>query len=88
MYIDVTVTFSAFRKTVSQHPKLTNKSVLHEVYICLKGTELSFPWCIYMACGTSDCHPFKSRSSRHLLTVGSFLKDFLYALIFLYFFFL
>ena len=43
MYIDVTVTFSAFRKAVSQHPKLTSKSVLHEVYICLKGTELSFP---------------------------------------------
>ena len=35
-----------------------------------------------------DINAFKSRINRHLLNVGSFLKDFLCALIFLSFFFL
>ena len=35
-----------------------------------------------------DLNGFKSRSNRHLLTVGSFETDFLYALIFFWFFFL
>ena len=37
---------------------------------------------------THDLSGFKSRINRHLLTVGSFWRDFLYALIFLCFFFL
>ena len=37
---------------------------------------------------TYDLNAFKSRINRHLLTVGSFKRDFLYALIFLWFFFL
>ena len=37
---------------------------------------------------TYDLNGFKSRINRHLLTVGSFSRDFLYALIFLDFFFL
>ena len=37
---------------------------------------------------TFDLSGFKSRINRHLLIVGFFKKDFLYALIFLYFFFL
>ena len=36
---------------------------------------------------TYDLNGFKSRINRHLLTVGSFKRDFLYALIFLCFFF-
>ena len=41
-------------------------------------------------CFPLGCDPngFKSRINRHLLTVGSFERDFAYALIFLYFFFL
>ena len=35
-----------------------------------------------------DLNVFKSKINRHLLTVGSCLIDFLYALIFLSFFFL
>ena len=35
-----------------------------------------------------DLRGFKSRINRHLLTVGSFWEDFLYALIFVWFFFL
>ena len=34
---------------------------------------------------TCDLNGFKSRTNRHLLTVGSFSADFLYALTFLYF---
>ena len=37
---------------------------------------------------TYDLNGFKSRINRHHLTVGSLLTDFLYALIFLYIFFL
>ena len=37
---------------------------------------------------TYNLNGFKSRINRHLLTVGSFWRDFLYALIFLCFFFL
>ena len=37
---------------------------------------------------TYDLNGFKCRINRHLLTVGSFWRDFLYALIFLCFFFL
>ena len=37
---------------------------------------------------TNDLNGFKSRIKWHLLSVGSFWTDFLYALIFLYFFFL
>ena len=37
---------------------------------------------------TYNLYGFKSRINRHLLTVGSFERDFLYALIFLCFFFL
>ena len=37
---------------------------------------------------TFDLNGFRSRINRRLLTVGFFLRDFLYALIFLYFFFL
>ena len=37
---------------------------------------------------TYNINGFKSRINRHLLTVGSFLRDFLYALTFLCFFFL
>ena len=37
---------------------------------------------------TYDQTGFKSRINRHLLSVGSFYRDFLYALIFLCFFFL
>ena len=35
-----------------------------------------------------DLNGFESRINRYLLVVGSFLANFLYALIFLYFFFL
>ena len=53
------------------------------------------PWTgRFWNCLPIDCLPlnynlngFKSRINRHLLTVGSFLRDFLYALIFLWFFF-
>ena len=37
---------------------------------------------------TYDLNGFKSRTNRHLLTAGSFLTDFLYALTYLCFFFL
>ena len=37
---------------------------------------------------TYDLSGFKSRINRHLLTLGSFWTDFLYAVIFLFFFFL
>ena len=37
---------------------------------------------------TYDLNNFQSRINRHLLSVGSFERDFLYALIFLCFFFL
>ena len=37
---------------------------------------------------TYNLNGFKSRTNRHLLTVGSHQRDFLYALIFLCFFFM
>ena len=42
--------------SVSQHPKLTNKSVFHNVYIRPKVSEIRFPRGKKTSCGSSGCH--------------------------------
>ena len=55
---------------VSQHPKLTNKSVFHDKYIRPKDTELGFSWCIYMSCGNSGYHSVGAYYGPLVTTLG------------------
>lgn len=57
-------------KSVSRHPTLTNKSEFHDVYICPKGTEPSFPLCICASCGSSVYHPKGAYSGPLVIMLG------------------
>ena len=67
------------QKYCFQRPRSRNKSVFHDVYIRLKGTELSFPWRIYTSRGSSDWIVVGAYYGRIIITPG--LKGLLKALV-------
>ena len=58
------------QKYCFQCPRSRSKSVFHDIYVCLKGTELSFLWRIYTSRGSSDWIVVGAYYGRIIITPG------------------
>ena len=58
------------QKYCFRRPRSRNKSVFHDIYICPKGTELSFLWRIYTSRGSSNWIVVGAYYGRIIITPG------------------